>query len=182
MSDFASRKERRKKEKNSMRELLESVIIAVIMALIIRTFLFQFFWIPSRSMEETLLIKDRIVVSRFTYHFQEPERGDIIVFKYPLDPKTDFVKRLVGLPGEKIEFVGGNLYVNDLLINEDYLGENTYTHDFGPVEVPQGSYFLLGDNRGNSSDSRVWGFVSKELIKGKAQVIYWPLDRMGRIK
>jgi len=165
----------------NIKEILESVVIAIILALIIRAFLFQFFWIPSRSMEPTLLINDRIVVTRFSYWFHEPQRGDVVVFKYPLETKKDYVKRLIGLPGEKIQIKNSQLYINDMLIEEPYLPEGLKFADFGPVEVPEGEYFMLGDNRNNSSDSRVWGFVKEDLLIGKAQVIYWPLSRMGRV-
>jgi signal peptidase I len=165
----------------AFKELLESVIIAIILALIIRTFLFQFFWIPSRSMEPTLLINDRIIVTRFSYWFNEPQRGDVVVFKYPLDPKKDYVKRLIGLPGEKIQIINSKLYINDILVEESYLPEGLKFGDFGPIQVPEGNYFMMGDNRNNSSDSRVWGFVEEDLLIGKAQFIYWPLGRMGRV-
>lgn len=165
----------------AFKELLESVIIAIILALIIRTFLFQFFWIPSHSMEPTLLINDRIIVTRFSYWFNEPQRGDVVVFKYPLDPKKDYVKRLIGLPGEKIQIINSKLYINDILVEESYLPEGLKFGDFGPIQVPEGNYFMMGDNRNNSSDSRVWGFVEEDLLIGKAQFIYWPLGRMGRV-
>jgi len=164
------------------KELLESIVIAVILALIIRAFLFQFFWIPSRSMEPTLLIDDRIIVTRFSYWFSEPQRGDVVVFKYPLDTKKDYVKRLIGLPGEKIKIVDSKLYINDNLVEEPYLPKGLEFGDFGPIQVPPDHYFMMGDNRNNSSDSRVWGFVSDDLLIGKSQFIYWPLDRVGRVK
>jgi signal peptidase I len=164
------------------KDIIESVVIAIILALIIRTFLFQFFWIPSRSMEPTLLINDRIVVTRFSYWFSEPQRGDVVVFKYPLEPNKDYVKRLIGLPGDKVQIKDSKLYVNDDLIKEPYLPEDLEFEDFGPIEVPDDGYFMMGDNRNNSSDSRVWGFVEEDLVIGKAQAIYWPLSRMGRVK
>jgi len=166
----------------NFKEIIESVVIAVVLALLIRTFLFQFFWIPSRSMEPTLLINDRIVVTRFSYWLHEPQRDDVVVFKYPLDPKKDYVKRLIGLPGEKLEIIDSKLYINDNLVEEPYLPEGLTFENFGPIEIPQGKYFMMGDNRNNSSDSRVWGFVDEDLLIGKAQLIYWPLDRMGRVK
>ena len=165
----------------NIREILESVVIAIILALIIRAFLFQFFWIPSRSMEPALLINDRIIVTRFSYWLQEPQRGDVVVFKYPLETKKDYVKRLIGLPGEKIQVIDNKLYINDKLIEEPYLPQGIKTSDFGPIEVPKDRYFMMGDNRNNSSDSRVWGFVLDDLLIGKAQVIYWPVSRMGRV-
>jgi len=165
----------------NIREILESVVIAIILALIIRAFLFQFFWIPSRSMEPTLLINDRIIVTRFSYWVKEPNRGDVVVFKYPLETKKDYVKRLIGLPGEKVQVINSKLYINDILVEEPYLPQGVKTADFGPVQVPPDRYFMMGDNRNNSSDSRVWGFVSDDLLIGKSQVIYWPISRMGRV-
>lgn len=165
----------------NLKEILESVVIAVILALIIRTFLFQFFWIPSRSMEPTLLINDRIVVTRFSYWIHEPQRGDVVVFKYPLEPEKDYVKRLIGLPGEKVQVIDSKLYIDDAFIVEPYLPTGLDFGDFGPVEVPKGEYFMMGDNRNNSSDSRDWGFVEGKLLIGKSQFIYWPLSRFGRV-
>ena len=166
----------------NIRELLESVAIALVLALIIRTFFFQFFYIPSRSMEPTLLINDRIVVTKFTYWFNEPQRGEVVVFKYPLDPKKLYVKRLIALPGENIKFENGKLYINDNLIEEPYLPIGIEFDDYGPTEVPLGKYFMVGDNRNNSSDSRFWGFVDENQLIGKSQAIYWPFDRLGRIE
>jgi len=167
---------------NSTKEFLQSLIIALILALIIRTFFFQFFYIPSRSMESTLLINDRIIVTKFSYWFNEPQRGDVVVFKYPLNPSTLYVKRVIALPGENIKLKDSKLYINDTLVSEPYLPDDLKFEDFGPVEVPEGEYFMMGDNRNNSSDSRTWGFVKKDLILGKSQVIYWPFDRLGRIE
>ena len=127
------------------------------------------------------MINDRIVVTRFSYWFNEPQRGEVVVFKYPLEPNKDYVKRLIGLPGEKIQIKNSKLYVNDELIEEPYLPKGLEFGDFGPVQVPQDEFFMMGDNRNNSSDSRVWGFVEDDLIIGKAQAIYWPLSRIGRV-
>lgn len=170
------------KPSNSTKEFLQSLIIALILALIIRTFFFQFFYIPSRSMESTLLINDRIIVTKFSYWFNEPQRGDVVVFKYPLDPSKLYVKRLIAVPGENIKIRDSKLYINDTLVTEPYLPLDLEFEDFGPVEVPEGQYFMMGDNRNNSSDSRVWGFVEKDLIVGKSQAIYWPFNRFGRIE
>ncbi|NMA02657.1 MAG: signal peptidase I [Clostridia bacterium] len=167
---------------SATKEFLQSLIIALILALIIRTFFFQFFYIPSRSMESTLLINDRIIVTKFSYWFNEPQRGDVVVFKYPLNPSTLYVKRVIALPGENIKLKDSKLYINDTLVSEPYLPDDLKFEDFGPVEVPEGEYFMMGDNRNNSSDSRTWGFVKKDLILGKSQVIYWPFDRLGRIE
>ena len=162
-------------------DLFESLLVAVILALIIRFFIFQPFYIPSGSMEPTLLTGDRIIVSKFSYHFREPERGDVIVFKYPRDPKRAFVKRVVGLGGETVAVSGGQLYINGVLVPEEYVPEGMTYPDFGPVRVPEGKLFMLGDNRANSDDSRVWGFLDEDLIIGKAVAVYWPVSRIGGV-
>jgi signal peptidase I len=160
-------------------EVFESLIIAVILALIIRLFIFQFFVIPSESMKPTLLVNDRIVVAKFSYYFSEPQRGEMIVFKYPRDPKRAFVKRLVALEGETVALQDSVLYINGEPVPEPYLPEGLDFADFGPVQVPEGHLFMLGDNRNNSDDSRVWGFLQDDLLIGKLVAIYWPIDRIG---
>jgi signal peptidase I len=160
-------------------EVFESLVIAIILALIIRLFIFQFFVIPSGSMEPTLLVNDRIVVAKFSYYFSEPQRGDIIVFKYPRDPKRAFVKRLIALEGETVALQDSTLYINGEPVPEPYLPEGLEFADFGPVQVPEGHLLMLGDNRNNSDDSRVWGFLQDDLLIGKLVAIYWPIDRIG---
>ncbi|MCL6611852.1 MAG: signal peptidase I [Peptococcaceae bacterium] len=166
------------RHKSTLREILESLVIAVVLAMLIRAFVFQPFYIPSGSMEPTLQIKDHILVNKFSYRFWEPMRGDIVVFRYPLNPKKDFVKRLVGLPGERVEIRNSRVYVNGREIPEEYLPAGLRYPDFGPVVVPENTYLMLGDNRNNSDDSRVWGPLPRENIIGKAMLVYWPLDRM----
>ncbi len=170
------RKERKKKP--LYREILESIVIAVILALIIRTFAFEPFYIPSGSMEPTLQINDEILVNKFGHHIWEFQRGDILVFKYPENPEIDYVKRLIGLPGEKVELKDSKLYINDQEVAEDYLPEGLKFDDYGPVEVPEGHYLMLGDNRNNSEDSRYWGCLPEDNVIGKAMFIFWPLDRI----
>lgn len=172
----------KKNSNSSLIEIVESVAIAVILAFVIRIFLFQPFYIPSGSMEPTLMIGDRILVNKFIYHFQEPKRGDVIVFKYPLEPERDYIKRVIGLPGETLEIRDSQLYINGEPVPEDYLPENLRFMDFGPVTIPENAYFMMGDNRNNSQDSRFWGTLPREYIQGKAVVIYWPLTRIGLIK
>ncbi|MGB9826000.1 MAG: signal peptidase I [Desulfofundulus sp.] len=165
--------------KSTLGEVLESVVVAVILAAVIRLFILAPFYIPSGSMEPTLQVGDRIIVSKLAYRFGEPRRGDIVVFKYPLDPSRDFVKRLIGLPGETVALRNNHLYVNGHLVAENYLPRDIHFEDFGPVQVPPGYYLMLGDNRNNSDDSRVWGPLPRQNIIGKAVLIYWPLDRIG---
>lgn len=170
------------KKKSPLRELLESLIIAVLLAVIIRMFILQPFYIPSGSMEPTLQIGDRIIVSKISYRFYEPDRGDIVVFKYPLDPKRDFVKRLIGKGGETVAIKNSKLYINGRQVPEDYLPAGLEFDDFGPVKIPEGHYLMLGDNRNNSDDSRVWGPLPGELVVGKAVLVYWPLNRIDLIE
>ncbi len=162
-------------------EIIESVAIAVLLAVVIRLFILEPFYIPSGSMEPNLKENDRIIVSKLNYHFQEPERGDVVVFKYPRDPKRNFVKRLIASGGETVALKDSRLYINGEVVPENYLPEGLRFADFGPVEVPEGHYLMLGDNRNNSDDSRVWGFLDEDLIIGKAVVIYWPPNRIGTI-
>jgi len=169
-------------KKSALREIVESLVIAVVLALLIRAFAFQPFYIPSGSMEPTLQIQDHIIVNKFGYRFWEPERGDIVVFKYPLNPKKDFVKRLIGKPGERVEVRNSKIIVDGREIKEDYLPAGIRYPDFGPVLVPENNYLMLGDNRNNSDDSRVWGPLPRQNIIGKAMLVYWPLDRVRLLK
>lgn len=168
--------------KSALLELFESIAIAVILAVLIRLFIFQPFYIPSGSMEPNLQIGDRIIVSKLTYAFSEPKRGDVIVFKFPLDPSRDFVKRAVALSGETVEIRDSVLYIDGQPLPEEYLPESLQFGDYGPREIPADNYLMLGDNRNSSDDSRMWGPLPEEYIVGKAFVIYWPLDRIGLLK
>jgi len=186
--------------KSVWREYLEAIIIAVVLALFIRTFVVQAFKIPSGSMIPTLTIGDHILVTKFLYdiklpfvdkiliHFSQPQRGDIIVFKYPEDESKDFIKRVIGLPGDRVEIRNKRVWVNGELLVEPYTQHtdpSIYAHqtqprdNLGPITVPPDSYFMMGDNRDQSLDSRFWGFVRLEKIKGKAFLIYWSWDGRG---
>lgn len=168
-----------RKSKSALLEILESVAIAVLLAVLIRMFLFQPFIIPSESMYPTLQIGDRIMVNKLSYHIGDPDRGDVIVFKYPQDPSRDFVKRLIAKGGETVEIRDSKLYINGQLTPEEYLPPDLDFGDYGPEVVPPGTYFMLGDNRNSSDDSRSWGMLPEENIIGKAVIIYWPPDRIG---
>jgi len=187
-----------KAKKGKLRENIEALVIAVLLALFIRAFVVQAFKIPSGSMKETLQIGDHILVNKFIYGIKvpfvqktiipikEPRKDDIIVFKYPENPKLDFIKRVVGVEGDIIEIRNKKLYVNDELVDRDY-AIHTDPHiipavynkrdNFGPVIVPPDSLFVMGDNRDNSKDSRFWGFVNLKAIKGKAFMIYWSWNK-----
>ena len=153
--------------------------MAGLIALVIRTFILQIFYIPSGSMIPTLLPKDRIIGLMFTYRFREPQRYDVIIFKYPEDPSKNFVKRLIGLPGETVKIRGGQVFINEKPL--DMTGYTTVPDDcyFGPVTVPAHEYFVMGDNRPNSADSRVWGFLPRENVMGTGWFRIWPPSRVG---
>ncbi len=155
----------------------KSIIIALVLSLLIIIFIVQAFYIPSGSMRPTMEIRDRILVNKFIYRFIEPRAQDIIVFKYPVQPQRKFIKRIIGVGGDTVEIRDGHVYVNDRLLEEDYTLTQGYG-DYGPIEVPADNYFVLGDNRNNSEDSRFWGFVPRENVVGKAMLIFWPLNRV----
>lgn len=173
---------RRLKEKNRWAHFFvdttEAVIVALFLALLIRKYIIQTSVVPTASMVPTLNVKDRLFVNKYIYRFTVPERGDIIVFKSPYNDGKDYVKRCIGLPGETVEMRDGVVYVNgERLI----LPGATILRDYADMpmtRVPEGHYFALGDNRGNSQDSRVWGFVPKEELLGKALFTFLPLSRM----
>src|SRR5438046_253611 len=189
--------------KSTAREYFESIVIAVILALFIRTFVVQAFKIPTGSMENNLSIGDHLLVYKFAFgpsatrleHAILPmgtiERGDVIVSKYPEEPERDFIKRVIGLPGETLELKAKKIYINGAPLDEPYVhfleppGTGNDIHEvtsidvrerYGPVTVPPNQYFVMGDNRDNSQDSRYWGFLQRDYIKGKALVIYWSYD------
>jgi len=164
--------------KKEFADWLETIIVAGILALIIRTFILATFFIPSGSMIPTFNIRDRVIGNKFIYKFYQPRRQDIIIFKYPVDEKIYFVKRLIGFPGDKIEIKNGNIFINDALLNEDNYNIIKDTCNFGPILVPPRSYFVLGDNRGNSADSRYWGFVPEKNLVAQAMFVFWPLNRL----
>jgi signal peptidase I len=190
-------------KKSTLREYFESIVIAVILALFVRTFVVQAFKIPTGSMEQNLLIGDHLLVNKFVFGpaggpleravlpIGTIKRGDVIVFKYPVEPERDFIKRVIGLPGESLEIREKKVYINGRLLDEPYvrflqppgrmseLSEVTsfdVRDRYGPVTVPTNQYFMMGDNRDNSQDSRYWGFLPRELVKGRAVVIYWSYE------
>lgn len=165
------------------RDILETVLYALGIALLLRTFVVQAFWIPSGSMIPTLEPGDRVMVLK-AWEFipgTTYKRGDIIVFRFPVDPKRDFVKRLIGLPGERVQIVDGRVFIDSREIAEPYV---RFPDNFNMDEilVPPGQLFCLGDNRGNSQDSRFWGFVPAKFVHGPVIFRYWPLTRLGRIE
>lgn len=166
------------------RENIESLVWAVVLALAIRTFIIAPFKIPSGSMRMTLIEGDRILVSKFIYRFQPPRRGDIIVFRYPEDPKRSFIKRLAAVGGDTVEIKGGKVMVNGQPLETAeafragyYYNQGMYGQEGKAVRVPEGSFYVLGDNSAHSQDSRFWGFVPKRSLIGKALCIFWPFTR-----
>ena len=184
-------------KKSKLRENIEAILVAIVLALFIRTFIVQAFKIPSGSMKNTLLIGDHILVNKFIYGVKlpfigttiipisSPKRGDIVVFKYPLDPDKDFIKRVIAVAGDEVAIRDKKVYVNGELQTDGYaiftdphiLPAGLQPRDnFGPVTVPADCIFTMGDNRDNSHDGRFWGFVDLEDVKGKAFIIYWSWD------
>ena len=166
------------------RENLESLVWAVALALAIRTFIMAPFKIPSGSMRTTLMEGDRILVNKFIYRFHPPQHGDIIVFRYPEDPKRSFIKRLVAVGGETVEIREGKAIVNGTPLDGSgvrhsnyYYNQGQYGQEGHAIHVPEEGFYVLGDNSASSHDSRFWGFVPKRLVIGKAMCIFWPLTR-----
>jgi len=182
-----------------IREWVESIIIAFLLAMFIRTFFIQAFKIPSGSMRMTLIEGDRLMVNKLRYGpkvpftswrmfgFSMPQRGDIIVFKYPSEPKRDFIKRLIAFGGEKVEIKEGIIVINGKNVDEPrirniyYYNRGSYGEEGQEILVPVGHVYVLGDNSISSHDSRYWGFVPNENIIGRAEFIYWPFNRVRMI-
>ena len=163
---------------SALRELLETLILTVITYLLVRTFLFETYRVVGQSMEQTLEQDQRLIVSKLSYRLHEPQRGDIIVFRDPNDPTRNLIKRVIGLPGEVLEIRTGQVYINGQPLEEGYLGSRS-TRSEPQVPIPAGFYFVMGDNRNNSSDSRSWGVLDAGKIVGKASFTYWPVRLWG---
>jgi signal peptidase I len=207
-----TRSEAKRAKKSVVREYAEAIFFAIILTVVVRTFVIQAFRIPSGSMEKTLLVGDFLFVNKFLYGahvpfinaslpaVRAPRRGDIIVFKYPKDTTKDFIKRAIGVPGDQVEIRDKVVYINDHPLDEKYVrfldshirprsyGQPGITppgagnkDNFGPITVPKGWLFMMGDNRDNSDDSRFWGLLDQRLIKGKAMFIYWSWDLDSRL-
>ncbi len=188
------------RKKSVVRDWVESILVAFILAMFIRTFIVQAFKIPTGSMRPTLLVGDIIMVNKFIYgakipftkyrlpKIRLPKRGDVVVFIFPEDPKKDFIKRLVGLPGDTVEIKNGTIYVNDQPLvdygfsQRYYYNRGDFAQEDSKITVPADNYFVLGDNSASSQDSRYWGFVPAKNILGEAMVVYWPPQRIRIIK
>ena len=185
--------------KSTVREYFESIVVAVILALFVRTFVVQAFKIPTGSMEPNLLVGDHLLVNKFVFApvttalertllpMRQIRRGDVVVFKFPEDPERDFIKRVIGLPGDTVELRNRQVTINGTRIDEPYAhylfpvsdGEGEafdVRSRYGPVTVPADHYFMMGDNRDNSQDSRYWGFLPAHYVKGRALTIYWSFE------
>lgn len=162
------------------RDLTFSVLLAVVLIV----FIYQPVKVEGTSMMPALSDQERIFINKFTYRFGigSIERGDMVVFWFPLDHTKSYIKRVIGLPGDRVEIDDGAVMVNGKPLSEDYVPEEYRDHySYGAVTVPPHSYFVLGDHRSSSNDSRAWGFVDRKYIYGKAVFVYWPLDKMGRV-
>jgi signal peptidase I len=174
-------------ENSFVKGLIEWVVVlvgAVVVALVLRAFLFQAFWIPSESMESTLMTQDRVLVNKISYRLHDINRGDIVVFERPDDQVgeiRDLIKRVIGIPGDTIEGRDNVVYVNGSRLIERYLEPDIVTSDFGPIDVPEDEIFVMGDNRGQSFDSRFFGTVDQDRVRGRAFVLFWPFDRIGSL-
>ncbi|MGE5397948.1 MAG: signal peptidase I [Chitinophagales bacterium] len=170
--------------KGLLKETVSIIIIAFVLAMALRLCVVEGRVIPSGSMLPTIQLQDRVMVCKFIYWFKEPSRGDIVVFKPPesLGQQDDYIKRVIGLPGEKVEVKNEKVYINDEPLEEPYIMEAP-SYDFGPVIVPKDSLFVMGDNRNESFDSHAWGtWLKRDHLKGKAFIIYWPPKHFGLLK
>jgi signal peptidase I len=189
-------------KKSIVREYFESLVIAVVLALFVRTFVFQAFKIPTGSMEPNLLVGDHLIVNKMIFApamtglerailpGRDIARGDVVVFKFPEEPERDFIKRVIGLPGDRLEVRKKLVYINGEPIDEPYaqrtgpprpLTEADLRENYGPVTVPSDQYFMMGDHRDNSEDSRFWGFLPKSYVKGQALFIYFSFEEAGSL-
>jgi signal peptidase I len=177
----------RNKRRRALVEWGVILVVALLAALLLRTFVIQPYFIPSASMEPTLMVGDKVLVNKLSYDLHPIHRGDVIVFKKPPDDNTpgikDLIKRVIGLPGETIAGRNGQIYINGNLLNEPWLPkvDRDTTSTFGPVQIPAGEYFVMGDNRADSSDSRVFGPITKSLVVGRAFIKVWPPSRIGTL-
>ncbi|WP_439341770.1 signal peptidase I [Vacuolonema iberomarrocanum] len=176
-------------EENPWVETVKTIGVSIVLALGLRAAIVEARYIPSGSMLPTLEINDRLIVEKVSYHFNDPQRGDIVVFS-PTDRlrqdnpdlRDAFIKRIIGLPGEMVEITGGQVFINGESIEENYIpAEYAPDYEWGPEEVPEGEYLVLGDNRNNSYDSHFWGYVPKRNIIGRAVIRFWPPQRVGTI-
>jgi signal peptidase I len=164
-------------------EWVPTLFWAILLALVLRTYAVASYYIPSGSMENTLMVRDLLIADKLSYKLlhHEPQRSDVMIFRYPGDTRLDYIKRIIGLPGDTVEVRAGIVYVNDTALNEAYIKEKPY-NNFGPVTVGPEEFFVMGDNRNHSSDSRVWGMVPRANIEGRALFVFWPPQHMKALQ
>ncbi|MDD5635143.1 MAG: signal peptidase I [Candidatus Caldatribacteriota bacterium] len=172
--DNLSVEKNEKKVKSMWRELFETVVSAGIIAFIIITFIGQVTVVKGASMEDTLFNSERLICNKIVYRITEPKHGEIVIFKPPIDQNHNYIKRVIAVEGDKVKIVDGTVYLNGEQLEEDYIEHRSY-ETMPEIIVPEDSYFVLGDNRSNSSDSRFWGFVPEKNIIGRASVVFWPI-------
>lgn len=165
---------------HGLRDWFKDFLRALVFFLVLQTYVVQGFVIEGACMEPELHSREKIIVNKMIYHLQEPEIGDVVVFAYPLEPGKDFIKRIVGIPGDVIEIKDGYLYRNDKKMQEPFVKEYVFG-SFGPVRVPADKLCVMGDNRNNSHDSRSWGLLDRKMVKGRAEFKFWPVNHMARI-
>lgn len=179
--------EKKESTKNEIMEWIKSIALAIIVAILIKTFIFNTTYVLGSSMHPTLNEKDRLFTNKLTLYFSKPDQGDIVILKAPDNPNKDYIKRVIGLPGDTVEIIDGKVYLNGEMLDENYLEEGAYTHTYDDSQwiVPEDQLFVLGDNReeGASKDSRYFGCIPIDSIKGKANFRYFPFDsRFGVLK
>lgn len=166
-----------KKVKSMWQELIETVVSAGIIAFIIITFIGQVTVVKGASMEDTLFNRERLICNKIVYRLTEPKHGDIVIFKPPIDQNHNYIKRVIAIEGDRVKIVDGKVYLNGEKLEEDYVEHRSF-ESMAEITVPKDSYFVLGDNRTNSSDSRFWGFVPEKNIIGRASVVFWPITKV----
>jgi len=169
--------------RRELRTWARDLVAALGLAMVIIVFFYQPVKVEGTSMAPLISDQERIFINKFVYRFEPIERGDVVVFWYPLDRSKSFIKRVVGLPGDLVDIREGHVYINGQLLEEPYVPPRYEDFSgYGPARVPSGQYFVLGDHRNSSSDSRVWGNVPRKYIYGKAVFCYWPLNKLGRLR
>ena len=169
-------------------DVLESIVVALAIFVVVYLFFFQPHQVKGASMEPNFHDGEYILTNKFEYRFSGPKRGDVIVFKSPANPDVDYIKRIIGTPGERVKLANNHFYINDVMLEESYISPKLFTYhgsflaENQEIIVPEESYFVSGDNRPRSSDSREWGTIERSSIIGKSQLRYWPPDRAGIIK
>jgi signal peptidase I len=181
-SSDASGKPANSQLRHELRNWTRDLAVALGLAIVVMIFLYQPVKVEGNSMNPLLSDQERIFINKFVYHFEPIDRGDVIVFWYPLDRSKSFIKRVVGLPGETIQIRAGDVYIDGKKLPDQYVPPNYLDgSNYGPLKIPRGDYFVMGDHRDSSNDSRVFGPVPRSLIYGKAVFAYWPVDHIGSL-